>query len=38
MLENLTVVQYPGIDAQSKVKHIVNWINSYSLDTAKATI
>ena len=38
MLEYLTADQYFGLDAPSKVKHIVNDINNSALDTIKATI
>ena len=38
MLEDLTDAQYPGIDSRSKVKHLVDGIKTYALDTVKATI
>ena len=37
-LEDLTADQYPGIDSQSKVQHIIDGIKTSSLDTVKATI
>ena len=38
MLENLTASQYPGLDAWSKVKNLVDRIKTSALDSVRVTI